>query len=1180
MEVEENNEFLSKKLLEARAKIDPVFYEHAAIYVGLYQTIFGSFDDYGFTDRGAADVLIDEKIKTMAKVIDKILKANPKVDLDKIINAKKEDFGPGGTLVKPGLIKNSNPKKHYIDEEKAFDDILENGWIGNYFPLKSKTEYVSVRDRATGRVTKVERKILDNDVYNKKKDGTIDPTTNNTYVTTFLKNFDRSVAIAKDLTSKLGDRSKSGGMMTVDDARHMLKAEQNELSSLFEGYRASSEGSPFKFDKKSKGYKSGAYFEAFRGAGSDSAVNKLKEKNKFIRRSWGRIILKTLGLAAAGAATIFSGGMFLSASGVAVSALFGSTFAGLGVGSAITGGIGAVVGGTIFTRVGASWLKEAGFLYGKYKDRNHFMNGIGKYAPKDGKPQGYKKLKEQYYTALGLKDYFVKGDLKKIKKESRKYVKKYLKEYPNLKTNKKFYNYVDDQKGTFQTVYRKLSNVIQAVPENENRRKWTGDVLNDIRNVLNDKDKKLDFKELIPATQLLNDYSQQIGDVNTHYFQQAFAKSYENAFANAIYHQPYNKFTPSIGNRLEVKEIKDTLVYSEDAGAEKRIKANIEFMNSIRSPFLQSYAPVKLDANLGVSIEEQIDLKEKTIAGACERLCSSLTDDEKTKIQSIAQKLQNMTVQDDATAIATELATLTRGTADADFDKAKTYLNKMLAKRLNTSKYKANNIKTAIGAADTDPAMIKISTVPTLIENLERSKTGDFQTTGGKGIADIRDQIMSIQDSDSPNAKNIRQKALDMLDKQISTIENSEFLKTESTMLPVMQEGRYTALPDIMKFIKELKFEDLSSSKLNDWYTDKVSRTSFKPFIEVQLKSKLESLAKAEAENEKYKTGTAESFDAICKFIKSIKSCRYLDSAQTTRLILSMSENVEKAVKSKITTAKANFANSYNMAEFEIFLDLINENNPLREFLSLNTPETKKIEDEIRYMAGFNSLYQFVNTGITINGRRTKTNEEEAKGFSYAYMLTKDRRDSSDKLYQIISRMSTIAESGSTSNEKLTITAPTGSRNNLEFADKMRAVIKDLFDPAKGYSESEKYAALIVMKNINVSIFKTHFEHYVSNKVGNMSLDSYMSDIANKEDYQKSVLNSWIYDDNIPGTPVDEDKLGIIDLIERKLEEVVNDPNLADKCRRYGYKKVKGYLQSSGERSSAANFRQNDSLFM
>lgn len=1157
---EESNEFLSKKLLEPRAKIDPVFYEHAAIYVGLYQTIFGSFEDYGFTDRAAVDIFINEKIKTMVKVIDKIIKANPNATYDKLMNAKKENFEPGGTLVKPTL---NSSKDHFSDEKLAFEHILDNKWMSSYFPLASKTIKEKVTDPTTGRTSEDEKKVLDN----------------GEYVGSFLKNFDRSVAIAKDLTSKLGDRSKDGNMMTVNDARHMLKAEQTQLSSLFEGYRAASEGQPFKYSKDKKGYGSGSYFESFRGAGSDSAVNKLKEKNKFIRRSWGRIVLKTLGLAAAGAATIFSGGMFLSASGVAVSALFGSTFAGLGLGSAITGGIGAVVGGTIFTRVGASWLKEAGYLYGKYKDRNHFMNGIGKYAPKDGKPQGYKKLKEQYYTALGLKNYFIKGDVSKLKRIERKYVKKYLKEYPSLKTNRKFYDYVDNQKGTFQTVYRKLSNVVQAVPENPNRKRWTNDVIKDIRKSLSNPNAT--FNELVDATQLLNDYSQQIGDVNTHAFQQAFAKAYDNAFANSIYHQPYNKFTPSIGNRLEVKEIKDSLAHSEDAGAEKRIKANIEFMNTIRSPFLQSYAPVKLDANLGVSIEEQINLKENTIAGACERLCSTLTADEKTKVQSIAQKLQDMKVQDDAAAIATELAAFTRGTADEDFDKAKTYLNKLLAKRLSTSKYQEVNIKNSIGAADTDPAMVKISTVPALIEHLERSKNGDFQTTGGKGIADIRDQIMTIQDTDSPNAKNIRQKALDMLDKQISTIENSEFLKTEATMLPVMQEGRYTALPDIMKFIKELKFEDLSSSKLNDWYTDKVSRTSFKPFIEVQLKAKLESLAMAEAENEKYKTGTSESFDAICKFIKSVKSCRYLDSAQTTRLILSMSENVEKAVKSKITTAKANFANSYSMAEFEIFLDLINENNPLREFLALNTPETQKIEDEIRYMAGFNSLYQFVNTGININGRKTKTNEEEAKGFSYAYMLTKDRRDSSDKLYQIISRMSTIAESGSTSNEKLTITAPTaGARNTLEFAEKMRNVIKDLFDPANGYSASEKYAALIVMKNINVSIFKTHFEHYVSNKVGNMSLDSYMADIANKDDYQKAVLNSWIYDDNVPGSPVDENNLGIIDLIERKLEEVVSDPDLADKCRRYGYKKVKGYLQSSGERASAANFRQNDNLFM
>jgi len=1121
MEIKENNEFIGKKLLEPRAKIDPKFYEYAALYTALYQSIYGSFEDYGFTDRAAVDIFITAKIKTMVTVVDKILKANPNASYDKLMHITREDF-TSGRLVMPRL---SSSDSHFADEKAAFEQIIDNNWIGSYFPLLKGKKTLEEVDPATGAITRREETVVGN----------------NNYASEYLKNFDRSLAIAQDLTSKLGDRSKSGNMMSVDDARHMLKAEQMQLTELFEGYRAASEGQPFKFDKESKGYKSGAYYEAYRGAGSDSAINKLKEKNSFIRRSWVKFLLKSVGLAAVGAVTVASAAMLLSVGGITLSSVFGTAFAGMGVGSAVTGGLGTLLGGTIFTRLGSSWVKEIGSLYGKYKDKNHFMNGIGKYTTKDGKPQGFKKLREQYYTALGLKDYFIHGDMSKLHRLSRKYVKKYLKENPGLLKNKHFYNYVDGQDGTFQTLYRKLNNVVQAVPENPGRRKWTNDITREIRTTL--KSGTTDFDELIKTAKHLEDYKNEIGDVNTHEFQVALASSFDNAFKENIYNEPYSRFTLQVGNRKDVKEVKDALEHSADGGASKRIDANLTFLKTVKTPYMEAQRPLKLDTTLGVSIAQQVDLKENVITAACERLCDNLTAAEKTKVRSIASKLENMQTIDESTAIATELATLTRTTPDSSFDGAKNYLKKMLDKRMSTSKYLASHVQDAItAAAGTTASAAVISNVSSMIENLKRNKEGEFETTGKKGVSSIRETIM---DSSNGFSDAQRKAALDMLDKQVTAIENREFLQTEANIIPVMEEGRFNALPDIMKFIDELKFEDISSAKLNDWYTDKIARNSNKPFLDVQLKGKLESLIMSEAESEKYKKKDQSTLDEIVKFIKSVKACVRLDEAQKTRIINSMQNNIREAVKIKIDLVKLNFAEKYDDSELRKLID--KRTGDLKDFFALETPESKQIRNEILELTQLSNLKTMITANINGVGQNLAEEVKEANAFSTVYMFngTGVTRGVGDGLYDAISQMYNYARN--TEVDSLKVSARTftggswGPRVVPAYINDMQNVYNNIISMT---DPREIYAALIVFKKRCLAMFKAHVNAYHGKVIQPTGMDAqtYFNQPDSKENFIKQVYESWVYDD---GT-----EKGILNQVDDALAAVsgvlASEPKLQD----------------------------------
>ena len=102
-EKKENNLFLGKGLIEANAIISPEIYEHVALYTALYQTIFGSYVDYGFKDRAAVDVFINQKIHRFSiepktQLISFILEKNSKYflnSLDKSIELS-ENYIPQG----------------------------------------------------------------------------------------------------------------------------------------------------------------------------------------------------------------------------------------------------------------------------------------------------------------------------------------------------------------------------------------------------------------------------------------------------------------------------------------------------------------------------------------------------------------------------------------------------------------------------------------------------------------------------------------------------------------------------------------------------------------------------------------------------------------------------------------------------------------------------------------------------------------------------------------------------------------------------------------------------------------------------------------------------------------------------------------------------------------------------
>ncbi len=1091
MDSAENNEFLKQKLLEPRAKIKPHFYEYAALYAALYQSIYGSYVDYGFSDRAALDIAIKEKIRTIMKVADKILKANPDVPFEKFQNLKEEDF-TDGTLVMPSPLL-EHDKYHFLDEKQAFKQLIENNWLGNYVPLLSrKKEYPEI-DPTTGK--KRTEVVVDNTKYNSEgKDGP------KTYISHFLECFDRSVGIAQDLTARVPKELKDGNMLNVTGARQLIKAEQFQLSELYEGWRYASAGQPFKYNKKDGKYGSGEYYEAFRGEGSDSAINKMKTKRRLLRKSWGKFALKAAGLLGFGALTIVSGGALLSFSGIAMSGIFASAFASMTAGSAVVAGAGLLGGGFIGSRFLLATARNIGDLYGKYVDLYNFKNGIGKYANKDGKPQGYKKLKEQYYTALALKEYFNKGTVKGLPRYARKCLKRYLKLNPGIESNKDFYQYVDKQEGSFQTLYRKLDNVVQAVPEQtEHRRMFANEATSYVR----DRQKSTEFDVLLEASKVLEDYKTEIGVDNTRAFKTQMAGSYVDAFMANVYDKPLTPETYNLDKRMSVPEIKSTLEAGPKGTEMAHVQATFDFMATIKTPKRAYQSDFKLKTDLGVGIEQQIKLEKTSMVGACNSLDKGASASEKAKFENVAELIETLGNRSQESAVRTEINNISN-------EAVKKYLTSMLNKKVAVSRYTENQIKDSIAATPRPAALeTKLAKIAKLIENIERKDDFEFKSGDKDSLAKIREFIMDSEGIPATvYTDNHKKLAMEMLEKQIQSIENKEFSDTEAKLVDTMKKGRFNKLSELVKHIKELSYDKIDSTEFSDWYTANIATNSNKAFLDVHIKTRIEELIINESTNGKYAGDSAASLTEILNLIKKIKNVTKIDSAQKYRLIVGLNDKIERAIGLKMSYLSTNFVSDYDDILKELKSLTEGADPPLKPFFDLNTPEVNLIKETLVYAKSLGDVRNWMRpVGLTLSDGGLEEHPEEAKLVSMVYMDI--HRLPGDALYNRINSMSKIPNTlredifNLDGTDALKKASTIGYVNNL--SDQLTQI------RSGGLLLREQFAALIILKKYCVTAFKSHVDGFYRKirSDGSTDIPSWISIDTNRAEFNLQVMDYW-----------------------------------------------------------------------
>jgi len=340
----------------------------------------------------------------------------------------------------------------------------------------------------------------------------------------------------------------------------------------------------------------------------------------------------------------------------------------------------------------------------------------------------------------------------------------------------------------------------------------------------------------------------------------------------------------------------------------------------------------------------------------------------------------------------------------------------------------------------------------------------------------------------------------------------------------------------------------------------------------VQLKSRLESIVMAEAEENKYKKKDISTLDEIVKFIQSVKACVRLDDAQKTRIISSMQKNIEQAVRIKINAAKKEFAIKYDADEFNKLIDI--DSGILRDFFELNTPESIALRQELVSLSNLSDLKETI-TAIMDGGAALDEEKKEAKAFSMVYMFRGAGvdRTTGDILYGIIksikektknalSSMSNFAVSG----RKDPSSGMWGPRVENGYIGDMKNILTDIQSSLP--DDYEKYAALIVLKKNCIAAFKSHDLKFRTDIVGTgRSFQNYLTDAANKENFIKQVYESWVYDD---GSGIVDNK-GILNLIDDALAAVkarlATLPKIQDE-EYYSYSAIQSAQKSYGDKTA------------
>lgn len=1054
---ESKNPFLagSSDFIRPNAIFNPPNYRNLGLYVLLYNEIKGSLADYGFSEHVTLDVFIDNKIKEITQIAKKIYD-NRRLGLDD---------GHGLDTSKP-------------EYKQAID------WMGRLLPCSKGIE----KDADGNPIMIAPGKPLYSPTENQKNIKELDD---------FLTNYE---PVKAETQRVAGIMKKEGGMLSVEEARLLLDAKRTKVRQLYEYARANQDYKPGKIDKDGSpksGIHAAAYFEA---------QNELAKKKRMLRRNGFFNFLKGAASVGCAAMMVVSGGALLSYGGFALTSIFGSVFSAAGVGASALGAVGSVFGFFGMKNFYKRWRKGMKKSFDMRLEIKDFIGPAyhGKELEKflaanwgkDGKNLTLNEKKTLFMFDKALKAYFEMEPLTdengkllppskhpKFPKELKMYLPDEVVTKWKLADDKKWFNYVSDKNGGFQTTLNNFSHVVQRL-EGKGEHDHTEFLGILDRAIAPDRD--ISVAELANLSDQVDTYSSKIGTSKANERKKQLSNKllstimgdvFENAYASANLGMTQSYITdPRISKMIE---------NSDTPNAAKRISDVVNFLAAE-----ERSEDHPLSSTLGVNIGAQYTTNSSTIQQTCQGLDSSV---DSGIVSTIADAIGNASytskqhytepVPPATDSIRDMIAGLPNG-------KAKNYLQFMYDKKVASVKNNQSSIETNIISGGTPSDAANISALSTAIAGLEM-KNGEI-VSGTRSLADLRKWIMQPTGGGYTGLTATEQSfATQMLDEQIAAIERNERENARSESFNILKNGEYSIpkggkflqIEEMIASIDSITYDKVKSAETKKLYEETILNVTPKAmanYLKMQFSKKIETLFidyvyEHSSELERGKDAVAN----IATFLADVQNNKFISAAQRERIIKAVEPKIELAFKTKLTDMEKLLLSDVGKDEYkQILTDFYTKTYQeagFVDYFNQNTASSNKILQRVEKLDRALVLKTLLSAGgdeevpVIID-----ENSADTRSFLKIYFDESKPRNSSDPL---LTALTTLQNISTTSNKTCL-----GKNDYIPAADGFIEQMTDFVNTnikTGSLDNADKLAALLVVKKRTLAMFKLHMWRFI-----------------------------------------------------------------------------------------------------
>ncbi len=865
----------------------------------------------------------------------------------------------------------------------------------------------------------------------------------------FIKDFDKTVALARDFARVKYGADKKRTMLSYDDAREIMLIKEEKSDKMFYEANRTLLTNVGGLDGKGK----------LAGGPLTQAMNNAQTKLRGMKKNLRLGRLKALGWTAlalgAGALTGGLGFATLGLGGYALGGVFGALYT--------TSSAAATLGGLVATgAAGYTTYKGIGGFMARlgqnWKDRKklaQFKHSRGKYAEAkedEWDKMGLKRVSQAYDEQVALSEFYknynsgkVMSKLKKgkdgkvlpgqmenleaidyVPMQYRKAFKRYIarqeewfgpkaRNAKTLFTNAKHHRFVANQdlkpgEMGFYNLYKYMTHGVEGYETSD----LTPDevILNYGTEVTSGtgakprlhpdviKEHKNYPDELSYITARLKEYVgyeesfKKKGALGE--YQQGlelFVKAYNNSFNGSLFENAYT--SKSIGDALAIMDSDTfkTMINVTQAGTtDAQLRGVVSFLTAERD---NNVRPVKvLSEDVGVGVEHQIDMSESSLKKGCESL-----GDTSAEAQAAAAALAAMntcSVKFESGKVVREANPSVVAAINAVTDaKTKKYFTHILESKLVGCKVSNDTYTSTLRGSEKSTAQ----TFTTRIYGLRSSADAAVIRR------DIAASSLSVAVKTNLNA---------ILDEQIDGLETDIRDKARIKAVKGIKHGstKFTELVQAIDEIKSFKKEELHDlwikiEKVDDPDLLKYLELRFKDKVTHELMEYATDTSKFGGENIEAQMKTLKDFllqaRALCP--QSGVGDKFIDEWQLQECIAALSVQVKTTFNAYLDNLEKTFLTDTQAKKTEL-TNLINQPIPvgLKEFFDTKTPESEAILNRARRFTLSADVYNFM-TVSSIGGYTGLIDADSADSKAALNIYFRKDRGSSDNLLGMLQRL-------------------------------------------------------------------------------------------------------------------------------------------------------------------------------